>query len=76
MMLIEKVFLKIKIWIINQYFFKKTFNLNKQQKDKWVNISTPTKMLQKLPRALAQLKAGNTFKNLLNEIRQIIYFCN
>ena len=33
-MLIEKVFLKIKIWIINQYFFKKTFNLNKQQKDK------------------------------------------
>ena len=76
MMLIEKVFLKIKIWIINQYFFKKTFNLNKQQKDKWVNISTPAKMLQKLPIALAQLKAGNTFKNLLNEIRQIIYFCN
>ena len=76
MMLIEKVFLKIKIWIINQYFFKKTFNLNKQQKDKWVNISTPVKMLQKLPIALAQLKAGNTFKNLLNEIRQIIYFCN
>ena len=28
-------------------------------------------MLQILP--LAQVKAGNTFDNLLNEIRQIIY---
>ena len=31
-------------------------------------------MLQRLPRALAQVKAGNTSENLLNEIRQIIYF--
>ena len=31
-------------------------------------------MLQRLPIALAQLKAGNTSENLLNEIRQIIYF--
>ena len=31
-------------------------------------------MLQRLPIALAQLKAGNTFENLLNEIRKIIYF--
>ena len=30
-------------------------------------------MLQRLPIALAQLKAGNTSENLLNEIRQIIY---
>ena len=30
-------------------------------------------MLQKLPIALAQVKAGNTSENLLNEIRQIIY---
>ena len=30
-------------------------------------------MLQRLPIALAQVKAGNTFENLLNEIRQIIY---
>ena len=30
-------------------------------------------MLQILPVALTQVKAGNTFKNLLNEIRQIIY---
>ena len=30
-------------------------------------------MLQKLPIALAQLKAGNNSENLLNEIRQIVY---
>ena len=30
-------------------------------------------MLQRLPVALAQVKAGNTSENLLNEIRQIIY---
>ena len=30
-------------------------------------------MLQRLPRALAQVKAGNTCKNLIREIRQLIY---
>ena len=30
-------------------------------------------MLQRLPRALAQVKTGNTSENLLNEIGQIIY---
>ena len=30
-------------------------------------------MLQRLTIALAQVKAGNTSENLLNEIRQIIY---
>ena len=30
-------------------------------------------MLQRLPIALAHLKAGNKSENLLNEIRQIIY---
>ena len=31
-------------------------------------------MLQRLPIALAQLKAGNIYENLLNEIKQIVYF--
>ena len=31
-------------------------------------------MLQRLPIAFAQVKAGNTYENLLNEIRQIIYY--
>ena len=34
---------------------------------------TPKQMLQRLLTALAQVKAGNTSENLLNEIRQIIY---
>ena len=33
----------------------------------------PKQMLQRLPIAPAQVKAGNTFKNILSEIRQIIY---
>ena len=38
-------------------------------------ISTPKQILQWLKIALAQIKAGNnTSENLLNEIRQIIYF--
>ena len=34
---------------------------------------TPKQMLQRLPIALAQAKAGNTSENLLNQIRQIVY---
>ena len=34
---------------------------------------TPKQMLQRLPIALAQIKAGNNLQNLLNEIRQIVY---
>ena len=30
-------------------------------------------MLQRLPVALAQVKAGNNSENLFNEIRQIVY---
>ena len=41
---------------------------------KQLKILTPQKMLQRLPIALAQTKAGNTSENLLNEIRQIIYY--
>ena len=33
----------------------------------------PRQMLQRLPIALAQVKAGNNSKKLLNEIRQIVY---
>ena len=31
-------------------------------------------MFQRIPIALAQVKAGNNSENLLNEIRQIVYF--
>ena len=39
---------------------------------KGLKILTPKQMLQKLPIALAQVKAGNN-ESLLNEIRQIVY---
>ena len=38
-----------------------------------LKILTPKQMLQRLPTALAQVKAGNNSENLLNEIRQIVY---
>ena len=38
-----------------------------------INILTPKQMLQRLPIALAQVKAGNNSEKLLNEIRQIVY---
>ena len=40
---------------------------------KQFKILTPKEMLQRLPIAPAQVKVGNISKNLLNEIRQIIY---
>ena len=38
-----------------------------------IKILTPKQMLQKLPIALVQVKAGNNSKSLLNEITQIVY---
>ena len=38
-----------------------------------LKILTSKQMLQRLPIALSQVKAGNNSKDLLNEIRQIIY---
>ena len=45
----------------------------KAKQGKQLKILSPQQMLQRLPAALEQVKAGNTSKNLLNEIRQIIY---
>ena len=36
-------------------------------------ILSPKQMLQRLPIALAQVKADNNSESLLNEIRQIVY---
>ena len=46
---------------------------NNTTEGKGLKILTPKQMLQRLPIALAQVKAGNNSENLLNEIRQIIY---
>ena len=38
-----------------------------------LKILTPKQTLQRLPIALAQIKAGNNSETLLNEIRQIVF---
>ena len=40
---------------------------------KRIKILAPKQMLQRLTIALAQVKAGNTSENFINEIRQMIY---
>ena len=45
----------------------------KNQEGTGLKILTPKQMLQRLPIALAQVKAGNNSEGLLNEIRQIAY---
>ena len=44
-----------------------------ETKQTGLKMLTPKQVLQRLPIALAQVKAGNNSKNLLNEIRQIVY---
>ena len=45
----------------------------KATKGTGLKILTSKQMLQRLPIALAQVKAGNNSENLLNEIRKIVY---
>ena len=44
-----------------------------EQEGTGLKILTPKQMLQRLPIALAQVKADNNSESLLNEIRQIVY---
>ena len=46
---------------------------SKTSKGTGLKILTPKQMLQRLPIAIVQIKAGNNSENLLNEIRQIVY---
>ena len=54
----------------------KKVNSTLEQKNKKLKILTPKQMLQGMLQliALAQVKAGKTSENVLNEICQIIYF--
>ena len=45
----------------------------KTTRGKELKILTPKQMIQRLPIALSQVKAGNISENFLNEIRKIIY---
>ena len=51
-------------------------NYNAKQNEtegKGLKIFTPKQILQRLPVALAQVKAGNNSESLLNEIKQTVY---
>ena len=58
MMIIPQWYLKLKI---------------KHQKVINLKILIPKQMLERLPIALVQVKAGNNWESLLNNIRQIVY---
>ena len=53
--------------------FKRKIFAIKETQGEGLKILTPNQMLKRWLTALAQVKAGNTSKNLLNEIREIIY---
>ena len=48
-------------------------NKDRSTKRTGLKTLTPKQMLQRLPIALAQVKAGNNSESVLNEIRQIVY---
>ena len=45
----------------------------KATQGEWFTLLSPKQMLQRLPIALAQVKASNTSRILINEVRKIIY---
>ena len=59
--------------MFNNYPREKSRYIYKSRQGKRLKVLTPKQMLQRLPIALAQIKAGNNSESLLNEIRQIVY---
>ena len=51
------------------------YKANKKTTGTGLKILTPKQMLQRLPIALAQVKAGNNSESSLNEIRKIVILC-
>ena len=72
MLLLEKKFLEMKTPQNVIYIVENVLEFNNWQKGKGLKILTPKQMLQRLPIALAQVKAGNNSENSLNEIRKIV----
>ena len=52
---------------------KRAAEEQKEQEGTGLKTLTPKQMLQRLPIALAQVKAGHNSESLLNEVRQIVY---
>ena len=58
--------------MFNDYAKNMSGNIYESKQGKGLKILTPKQMLQRLPIALPQIKAGNNSESLLNEIRQIV----
>ena len=61
------IFLGIILFLLSEAKYKAKY-------EEGLKILTPKQMLQRLPIALAQVKAVNNSEKLWNEIRQIVYF--
>ena len=60
--------------MFNDYARNKYRNIfDSKQEGAGLKILTPKQILQRLPIALAQIKAGNNSQSLLNKIRHIVY---
>ena len=60
-------------WLYNDYAKILSEPRYKAKHGAGLKILTPKQMLQRLPIALTQVKAGNNSESLFNEIRQIAY---
>ena len=58
--------------MFNDYGNNMSRNISELNQGTGLKILTPKQILQGLPIALAQIKAGNNLESLLNEIRQIV----
>ena len=59
--------------MFNDYVKSMFRNIYDSKQGTGLKIITPKQMLQRLPIALAQIKADSNSESLLNEIRQIVY---
>lgn len=66
---------KAKYRIMKEVGIKTEF-LARTMKGKGVKMLPPKQILQKLPLLLAQVRAGNLYEKLVNEIWQIVYLLN
>ena len=59
--------------MFNDYAKNMSKNIYESKQGTRLKILTAKQILQRLPIALTQIKAGNNSESLLNEIRQIVY---
>ena len=57
----------------NDYAKIRSEGKHKSKHGEGLKMLTPKRMVQRLPLALAQVKAGKNSEHLLNEIMQIVY---